>query len=312
MISVCIPVFNRDITGLVNELKTQSDRLSVPVEILVMDDASTDRVMAVRNETAVKELGGVWIPLQENIGRMKIRKELAEKAIYPFLLFLDNDGWPVTGDFLSTYLVALAPHRVLCGGRSYREALPAPNYQLHWKYGKEREATRISPPFLTANVCVPQTLLLNMPELYLPQQYGHEDTWMQAWLQANNTEVEFLNNPVYHDGLKPFEQFMTDQREAVENLLYIYKEDIYLSFFLQQSALLRLFSYCRKTGAVHLLSALFPRMKKNLEARLQKPDPSLRWLDLYKLLYAGYIWGKLFNASRVTVDGRGPSKDSSL
>ena len=88
MISICIPVYNFNITSLVNELSNQVNSLNIPCEIIVIDDCSENfkRINKIECEKHT------YIELSENIGRARIRNLFLKYAKYEYLLFLDCDS----------------------------------------------------------------------------------------------------------------------------------------------------------------------------------------------------------------------------
>ena len=90
MLSILIPVYNFNIVPLVKELHGQASRLSIPFEIIVLDDCSSELLRDQNKE--VSSLPGVKFKiLDRNIGRARIRNRLAEMAKYSSLLFMDCD-----------------------------------------------------------------------------------------------------------------------------------------------------------------------------------------------------------------------------
>ncbi len=75
MLSVCIPVYNVDVTKLVSDLHTQIQKLNESIEIVLIDDAS-DLEIKVKNRL-LKEYCKI-IELETNVGRSK-------SAIFLFL-----------------------------------------------------------------------------------------------------------------------------------------------------------------------------------------------------------------------------------
>src|SRR5690554_7574861 len=112
MISVCIPVFNFDVTDLVNALLLQLEATS---EIVLIDDASTERFQQInRNLTSDKVK---LIELEENVGRAKIRNLFLEYANNPYLVFLDCDAKIISENYLHNYRMLLNNDvQVVCGG----------------------------------------------------------------------------------------------------------------------------------------------------------------------------------------------------
>ena len=70
-LSICVPVFNFDVTELVKKLDKQAGLLSVPFEIVCIDDCSDEKFIKINKEICSKY--GKYIELKENIGRSKIR-----------------------------------------------------------------------------------------------------------------------------------------------------------------------------------------------------------------------------------------------
>ena len=71
MLSVCIPVYNFDVTELITDIRNQINTDDLDAEIIFIDDASQEE-MRQRNEI-VKSLTDHYILLEKNIGRSKIR-----------------------------------------------------------------------------------------------------------------------------------------------------------------------------------------------------------------------------------------------
>lgn len=70
MLSVCIPVYNFDVTELITDIRSQINTDDLDAEIIFIDDASQEE-MRQRNEI-VKSLTDHYILLEKNIGRSKI------------------------------------------------------------------------------------------------------------------------------------------------------------------------------------------------------------------------------------------------
>jgi hypothetical protein len=99
------------------------------------------------------------------MGRSKTRELLAEKAKYPYLLFLDADVLPVSTLFIAQYLQHASEKAVLVGGIRYESHQPESNRYFRWFYGKAREeisvGNRLKNPynhFMTGNFLVPKSM----------------------------------------------------------------------------------------------------------------------------------------------------------
>ena len=118
MISICIPTYNTDCTGLLKSLNNQIKSLDTIIEIIVIDDGST--LHQVSNKAACSSMGFIHIENKENLGRVASRKKLAEMSKYQYLLFIDADMIPKNETFLIKYHdFALTKAQVVFGGYAY-------------------------------------------------------------------------------------------------------------------------------------------------------------------------------------------------
>src|SRR5581483_3777980 len=150
MISICIPIYNVNVSSLVNGLLEQANAVGVPFEIILIDDSSHDPF--ANENMKLKAPNLTYLGLHENIGRAKIRNLFISTAHYNYLLFLDCDSQLVSGGFLKNYIEqAQKGEKVVCGGRVYTVELPSADKLLHWKYGKAKESrsatTRMVNPY---------------------------------------------------------------------------------------------------------------------------------------------------------------------
>ena len=283
-ISILIPVYNQNVTGLVESLLKQAASLSLAYEIRVYDDGSSAGILA-QNLTLSQHPHVIYRELPQNIGRAQIRCLLAQEAQYDTLLFLDNDVLPKYPDFLGRYLRQFNG-QVTVGGIAYQENVP-PGAELRWKYGRAREeapaARRQKNPYqriFPSNLCVDRSHFL----AFFPRQevmgYGHEDTLFAYRLQENQVLVLHIDNPVWHLGLEPSPIFLLKTNEAVLNLVRLHHQ----WNLGHESRLFRLYRSMKKWKVDRLLKEnsnwLLPIMKRNLFSR----TPSLYLFDLYRLL----------------------------
>lgn len=280
MLSILIPVYNRKCIPLVKKLHAMALRLGVPFEILLADDASCEEV---REENRVlNRLAGchVW-EMEVNRGPAFLRNYLAEKACFPYLLFLDTDVDPITDDFLSVYLTA-AGERVLCGGFRY----PAMGGSvLRHKYGVQVEsqsaAKRSLHPyqhFISMNFLVPKAVFLRVrfDEAF---HFGYEDTAFGKRLEEAGVPVSHIENPVWHLVEEDTSVFLDKTRRAVQNLLGREQE---LHSYVR---LLRWHATLKRYRAVALTASLFRMSERLLVRNLKGSHPSLWIFAFYKLGY---------------------------
>ena len=104
MVSICIPLYNEDVTILVSSLERQLSGIDVPIEIVMIDDAS---VMKFRDLN--KKFGAMhrYIQLDKNIGRSAIRNLFLQYVNFGHLLFLDCDVKIMSDNFLQLYIDAI-------------------------------------------------------------------------------------------------------------------------------------------------------------------------------------------------------------
>lgn len=289
MLSICIPIYAYDVRPLVQQLHAQAQSLQLPWEIRLLDDASPAQWQEINAE--LDKLPGVHFDqLPQNIGRAAIRNELARRARYDYLLFLDGDGMPEDQDFLARYVSCLHPQHLLCGGRTYAPQAPAdPQLFLHWYYGQQQEvrsaAQRQQQPylgFMTNNFVVARSVLAQIPFDERITTYGHEDTLFGQAVATAGLQIMHLDNPVRHLGLEPATEWLHKQEEAVVNLCKISRR-----FPQLDTRLLRWGRQLQRWPVVaraclKIIPPLLPLMQRHL---LHRRPPRLWVLALLKLYW---------------------------
>ncbi len=291
MLSICIPVYNYDVRSLVQRLHDQALSLGVPVEIVVLDDASAVEYQKLNRDIADFDLVRYEI-LPENAGRSRIRNLLAHKAHYNWLIIMDCDAATPDEFFLKRYLEQTNGNAVVCGGRTYLKNPPADQTFLHWYYGTKREVRNakvrsINPhlSFMTNNFMVPKTIIKQIPFNENIKGYGHEDTLFGYELMKNGVPVKHIDNPLLHVGLQEHDEFLEKSREGIKNLAFI---NNYLEDGHELEKMVKLLAWYKRLKTLHLcgLSSLFYSVAaKPIEKNLVGRRPSLLLFDLYKLSY---------------------------
>ena len=107
MLSVLIPVYNYDVTELVNELHKQLTTSEVDFELKIFDDGSKSDINKVNHK--LNQLEKVQFKeLPKNVGLSNNRNYLASSSQYNYLLFLDGDSLNCTfSNWLSLWLTLL-------------------------------------------------------------------------------------------------------------------------------------------------------------------------------------------------------------
>lgn len=285
MLSILIPVYQYDVTALVRTLQQQAQQLSIPWEILCLDDGS-DAFWQARNRVLGQLPGVRYEELASNVGRARIRNELARRARFPFLQFMDADSGVVRGDFLAVYARQLQAETVLCGGRVYATERPADfTYALHWLYGTEREAKPADrrgrhphQSFMTNNFVVPASILQRIPFDERLTQYGHEDTLFGQELEQAGIPVQHLDNPLEHVGLETAAQFLHKARQAVDNLAFLRKQGNPV-----QTRLIDTYDDLKRRGFLAATAWALACMEACFRKNLLSRYPDLRIFDAWRL-----------------------------
>lgn len=287
-LSVLLPIYNRDVTRLVEVLTQQARQWPGPVEILCFDDGSREAIRAL-NRPMTAWTGVTYHELPANIGRSAIRNRLAAAAQYPWLLLLDNNISLPDDQFLARYAAALSTAPVLVGGTAYAAQAPAGPQLLRWHYGRRREARaahcRQQQPyaqFNLKNVLMRADLFRGIGLDEDLTRYGHEDTKLGWALREQQVPVHHLDNPVLHDALEPATEFLRKSRQAVLNLAQLYRaEGLGTDTKLLRSAL-RL----RRLGLDQAFCRAFALVQRRVRQRLLLGVPgNLRQFDALKLYW---------------------------
>jgi len=247
MLSICIPIYNFDVTTLVQSLIKEKSQLNDVVEILLIDDGSTIHKEKNRALACVCS----YIELKTNIGRSKIRNLFLNYAQFPYLLFLDCDSMIISPDFIAQYLIEIRKGvHVVCGGRIYPETSPSLQQQLSWKYGKESESKsaiirNMSPnsSFMSNNFLIQKDLMNFIKFDERLTNYGHEDTLFGYALGKQNIKIIHIENPVLNGELETNKVYLKKTELAIQNLVLIlqfiendlnfYKEISLLRFYMK-------------------------------------------------------------------------------
>jgi len=283
MISICIPIYNCDVTALVNDLYKQCTDSQIRYEILLLDDASVNTDTKEKNRNLTNLTNIHYYDNPENIGLARTRNRLGELARYPYLLFIDSDAEVVSREYLIRYLKLCQPSVVCFGGCVYPDKCLDSRYVLRWKYGKKREEG-IGKYYSCFNFLIDRKVFLKYPFSQLLHQYGYEDTLFGMVLKKNNIDVFFVDNPLLHAGLTTSENYIVKVEQSLSNLLMI-------ETFMKEEGVSHEIRLLRKAGQVEqlhlqpLVIFLWRILKGICLSNLKGKKPSLFLLDFYKLGY---------------------------
>ncbi len=225
MLSICIPIYNFDVTTLVQSLINEKSQLNDVVEILLIDDGST--IHKEKNKELARTCS--YIELKTNIGRSKIRNLFTSYAKQPYLLFLDCDSLLTSPNFIANYLIEIKKGVLICcGGRIYPKQCPSIHQRLSWKYGiisESKPATvRNQNPnssFMTNNFIIQKALFNSIKFDERLTEYGHEDTLFGYELKKNQLSIVHIQNPILNGALETNENFIRKTEVGIQNLVLI-------------------------------------------------------------------------------------------
>ena len=128
-LTVCIPVYNQDVTVLVYALIKQTKLARGFANIVVLDDHSESAFHKI-NSALSKDVS--YIRLQSNIGRSKIRNKFLEYTDADYLLFIDCDSTIIDDTYIPCYQKYLDQHKpsVVVGSSVYQNEQPSRQYKL--------------------------------------------------------------------------------------------------------------------------------------------------------------------------------------
>lgn len=296
MISILIPTYNYDVFPLVENIYRQCEKANIQYEIIVFDDASTNKEIAGKNSEINSLAHCSFQILPKNIGRSKIRNLLAEKAKFDWLLFLDADTFPSNSNFIQNYIdVFSTENPVIFGGIEYPEKTTK-NFSLRYKYGKQRESLsfekRLKNPyrsFITMGFAIKKVVFETIKFNENLAGYGYEDSVFAFELQKNNIPILHIDNPVIHLNLETNEDFIKKSKLALQNLYRFYETD---AIDVDTVKILKTYSKLKSRNLLFGARLFFKIYERGLLKNLKSAKPSLFLFDLYRLGYLSSLKSK--------------------
>ena len=296
MLSILIPTYNINLHPLVSELQAQLIENQIDYEIIIEDDASSDKAIRYHNSLLGEMEHVTYIEHTENLGRSQTRNHLADAANFPYLIFMDSDARVKKSSYIAYYLHFISekkdqiPEFVVSGGLSYRDDLPEKSKHLRYKYGVKREVRsakeRNEHPyshFTPFNMLITKSVFAKCRFDESLTDYGYEDTFFGLDLEEAEIPLYHIDNELYHDGLDENRDFIAKTEESVRNLDKLYKAGKISDRFLAQSHLLQTWQRlsAKRSGRLFLRGL---QLGKNLLVSLMLKYNSLKAMDMYKLV----------------------------
>ena len=147
MLSFIIPTYNYVCVRLAADLTEQAEALhrqmpqAFDYEVLVGDDASTDKATVDANRAINNLPHARLIEMEHNMGRAFLLNRLMEEARFDHVVMIDSDAAVCTPDFVSRYWHAREEASVLCGTLRNPDTPVQPGCELRYKY--EHAATTL-------------------------------------------------------------------------------------------------------------------------------------------------------------------------
>ena len=289
MLSICIPVYNFNVTSLISKLSQQIKKTDVLCEIILIDDCSAEEFEKVNENVCRKEN---YIQLDKNIGRAKIRNLFLKYAKYDYLLFLDCDTFIISDDFVAKYISAICKNEydVICGGVIYDNYRPERSKMLRWKYGIKKESKpldiRVLSPnksFMTGNFLINRRIFEQIKFDERITEYGHEDTLFGFMLKKKGINVKHINNPVLHGDIDNNTGYLKKTEKGIINLINILSYMDYDYQFIQDVTILKYYKNLSSKKLTGIINIIFICFKPLLKFIFIKGYVNLMLFDFYKL-----------------------------
>lgn len=292
MISVLIPVYNYNISNLVNTLHKQLSASKIEFEIICIDDYSNKSTIN-SNET-INTLSNTSYSLSDkNNGIAVTRQLLVNKAKYDWVLLIDADMKLKDAFFISNYLKAIKQnYEVVFGGIIYDTNPPEISSLLRWKYGVTYESVsaekRNKTPYKitsAANMLINKEVYIKFALDSIGNSYGM-DIYFGPQLKLNKIPVLHIDNSVYHLGLESSIKYKEKVEFAVRTLLNLYNKKEIKE---HDNDLLKAFVVSKKTGLNFIFFGLYVAFNKLIVNNLLSKNPKIILIQYYKILYMCYF-----------------------
>lgn len=292
MISILIPVYDYDITSLINGLHSVIIDSENYNEIIIGADGCSQQYLAGYSKLA--ELEKVKLHIEDkNIGRAAIRNKLADNSSGTYILYLDADALILSSAsvFLDNYIKYINSAPVICGGVKYRDTPPDdPDKFLRWRYGHKREQKsakernkNVYASFSGFNFLLDKEVFHKIRFNEELKKYGHEDTLFGYQLLVAKIPILHIDNALIHDGIEPNRLFIQKTQEGICNLSLLYDHVTDKKLFARQIRILRLYRFLKVFALDRLIDKIFVKKRRKLVIMLRSSKTSLRSFALYKL-----------------------------
>ena len=237
-ISICVPVYNWDISQLISSLSVEIDLLleqKINCEVIVLDDCS-EEYFSEKNKSVLELYNSVYYYSNEfNLGRSRSRNKIVSMANSDYVLLLDCDVVPDSDSFIRKYYDLTRNGNfkgVACGGVSYKkiEVTPISDCWFYYQQGKKistkNAIDRNIAPWkwlFTANIFLNKIILEKIPFCEDFKGYGYEDIEWGIRLDEEAALVH-IDNTVTHLGVLDKKSYLEKINKSFENLQLLLKK----------------------------------------------------------------------------------------
>jgi glycosyltransferase involved in cell wall biosynthesis len=288
MVSVLIPVYNYNVIELVSEVHKQLELCDILFEIKCLDDASAIEFQTQKQ--VVEELIHTsYLISKTNQGRIATRQQLADAALYDYVIFLDADVLPKSDDFIKNYLNYIdSNYDAIYGGIAYKDEKPASDSMLRWAYGKRNENVsallRNKTPYksiVSANFLMKTSVFKKVNSKINYSGYG-SDNHFSNQLKKENIFILHIENEVYHLGIEKNATYLKKKEDAAIALIELYRTQAIKE---HDNQLLKLFVKLKRLKLNYPISFFFKLSNSILRKNLLGPKPNVNMLQLYRISY---------------------------
>ncbi len=228
-LSILLPCFNRSCVAQVDCLRGLADwlvREGIPVEIVVVEDGSTQQEFLAANAVACAHDMCRHVVLSQNVGRARVRNILMQEACHEWMLLMDCDLMPASPSFLYNYMCAVTANpkcRVVYGGVLN---IRPPFCCLRYNYENATAARhaveqRQRHPYVSlsaANMMLHRSVAeeIRFDERF--RTYGYEDVMFGRQLRLHDVPILHIDNPVEIREFESNERYVQKTEEAMHTL----------------------------------------------------------------------------------------------
>ena len=286
-LSVLIPVYNSRCVDFVRDLQLLVDETGINYEIIVADDASTDRRCVEANRELTEIPHCIYIIKEVNTGAAATRNFLAQQSSYPYLLFVDCDMQLADGAFFRRYLDYLDNDEaeVVSGGVRVTIYDERWHDNLRFLYEEAEQANHTAEKrrqrpyqsFRSANFLIRRDVMLRCPFDERFRRSGYEDVLFGKQLRQHHINIAHIENPLVMGDFESNADYVSKVEHSLQTLYQFRGELQGYSRLLTTAEGIHL-------GAVRWMIAAFHRCFGGLLRRnLCGHRPNLNILKIYKL-----------------------------